>query len=99
MTVSKCAAGEIRYRRPDSLSARLESFGALAYDHQSRRLLTIAPRPVGEIVAGLSDAKTVAQISEELDAKGYRLSAKSIEAALKRLVATGICIEVSQSDT
>ncbi len=83
----------VTYRRLDTVSARMEHFGALAYDHVSRRLLTLSPEPVGAVVVLLEKPLSVKELTTNLFGLGYSLDETAVRDIVTRLVAAGICHE------
>ena len=69
------------------MALRDESFGALAYHYDTRRLVFLKSRRLAELVAELGDYETADDALDALVAPDQR---RRYESALTRLAASGI---------
>jgi len=76
------------YRVPDYVSVRRESFGALVYDHKTRRLLFLKSAALSDVVLGLADYSSARACVDDLTPGDH----DTVLAALERLVAGGLLI-------
>jgi putative mycofactocin binding protein MftB len=74
------------YRLPDHVSVRPEAFGALLYDHRTRRLLFLKGNTLPAVVERLGDAPSVQAAVAGLEPGDRRV----ILEALRRLAAGGL---------
>jgi mycofactocin biosynthesis protein MftB len=75
------------WRLSDHVSLRDESFGALAYHHDSRRLVFLKSRDLVELVRRLDDFDSARSAVDELVAEGER---DRYVAALAHLSSSGL---------
>jgi putative mycofactocin binding protein MftB len=75
------------WRLSDHVSLRDESFGALAYHHDSRRLVFLKSRDLVELVRRLDDFDSARSAVDELVAEGER---NRYIAALAHLSSSGL---------
>ncbi len=85
----------VKYQRVKTVSARVEEFGALAYDHVSRRLVTLSPRPVGQMLVLLHQPLSVTEITTHLCELNYVIDEETVSEMLKSLITANICFEIA----
>ncbi len=92
------AERSVKYQRTTTVSARVEAFGALAYDHASRRLVSLSPQPIGEVLVLLQQPLTVTEITERLNELNLDFDETVVSKVIQSLIAANICFEVAANE-